>query len=243
MKKIKPLDPFMVTRYKRTFNRIESTHPLLLIFLNVGVDLVVIDTEIFYINELLREIADEYEFESLEALNEFAQEINTFYNASIACYDTLGSMDPNNEREFRAHEELINMLIKDLSYSEVEEIMMVSFVDTSDLVIAQYGLEKMMEDTQSWKALAEMMDRKEVEETLLPRELIYMFALLEVMLDQANTKELLRDAIIPFSALLASLNKMRKQIIEIEDEVSGAKVGRNDLCPCGSGKKYKKCCM
>ncbi|MGB7584566.1 MAG: preprotein translocase subunit SecA [Terriglobales bacterium] len=23
---------------------------------------------------------------------------------------------------------------------------------------------------------------------------------------------------------------------------SGAKVGRNDLCPCGSGKKYKKCC-
>jgi len=23
---------------------------------------------------------------------------------------------------------------------------------------------------------------------------------------------------------------------------SAAKVGRNDLCPCGSGKKYKKCC-
>jgi tetratricopeptide (TPR) repeat protein len=22
-----------------------------------------------------------------------------------------------------------------------------------------------------------------------------------------------------------------------------AKIGRNDLCPCGSGKKYKKCCQ
>ena len=22
-----------------------------------------------------------------------------------------------------------------------------------------------------------------------------------------------------------------------------AKIGRNDLCPCNSGKKYKKCCM
>ena len=22
-----------------------------------------------------------------------------------------------------------------------------------------------------------------------------------------------------------------------------AKIGRNDPCPCGSGKKYKKCCM
>ena len=24
--------------------------------------------------------------------------------------------------------------------------------------------------------------------------------------------------------------------------LKSAKVGRNDLCPCGSGKKYKKCC-
>ncbi len=23
----------------------------------------------------------------------------------------------------------------------------------------------------------------------------------------------------------------------------GPKIGRNDPCPCGSGKKYKKCCM
>jgi SEC-C motif-containing protein len=22
----------------------------------------------------------------------------------------------------------------------------------------------------------------------------------------------------------------------------GPKIGRNDPCPCGSGKKYKKCC-
>ena len=24
--------------------------------------------------------------------------------------------------------------------------------------------------------------------------------------------------------------------------VKGKKVGRNELCPCGSGKKYKRCC-
>jgi uncharacterized protein YecA (UPF0149 family) len=23
---------------------------------------------------------------------------------------------------------------------------------------------------------------------------------------------------------------------------TGEKIGRNDPCPCGSGKKYKKCC-
>jgi preprotein translocase subunit SecA len=24
---------------------------------------------------------------------------------------------------------------------------------------------------------------------------------------------------------------------------ASAKIGRNDPCPCGSGKKYKNCCM
>lgn len=29
---------------------------------------------------------------------------------------------------------------------------------------------------------------------------------------------------------------------KMEPVITGPKVGRNDLCPCGSGKKYKKCC-
>ena len=27
------------------------------------------------------------------------------------------------------------------------------------------------------------------------------------------------------------------------NQVRKAKVGRNDPCPCGSGKKYKNCCL
>ena len=28
-----------------------------------------------------------------------------------------------------------------------------------------------------------------------------------------------------------------------ETVTRGLKIGRNDLCPCGSGLKYKKCCL
>jgi len=28
----------------------------------------------------------------------------------------------------------------------------------------------------------------------------------------------------------------------VETIIKGAQPGRNDPCPCGSGKKYKKCC-
>lgn len=40
---------------------------------------------------------------------------------------------------------------------------------------------------------------------------------------------------------------MKKDEIEFEViEIAGiykAKTQRNDKCPCGSGKKYKKCCL
>lgn len=42
-----------------------------------------------------------------------------------------------------------------------------------------------------------------------------------------------------------SKNKEDKEGEEDEEEgsiSSGPRIGRNDLCPCGSGKKYKKCC-
>ena len=29
----------------------------------------------------------------------------------------------------------------------------------------------------------------------------------------------------------------------VEPIRTGPKIGRNDPCPCGSGKKYKKCCI
>jgi len=48
---------------------------------------------------------------------------------------------------------------------------------------------------------------------------------------------------------MAALTKNSGFIFEKEAEsprvnnpLRSTKTGRNDLCPCGSGKKYKKCC-
>ena len=30
--------------------------------------------------------------------------------------------------------------------------------------------------------------------------------------------------------------------VDKKQAISAKKAGRNDPCPCGSGKKYKKCC-
>lgn len=43
------------------------------------------------------------------------------------------------------------------------------------------------------------------------------------------------------------IDKDRREVLYKEQKLSGTivkekKIGRNDPCPCGSGKKYKKCC-
>lgn len=41
----------------------------------------------------------------------------------------------------------------------------------------------------------------------------------------------------------ADLEKLMKQVAQKEKQAMRRKIGRNDPCPCGSGKKYKHCCL
>lgn len=49
---------------------------------------------------------------------------------------------------------------------------------------------------------------------------------------------------IPISERPTSMNDIKEmKIPPTEQQLKQRKVGRNDLCPCGSGKKFKKCCL
>jgi len=51
-------------------------------------------------------------------------------------------------------------------------------------------------------------------------------------------KEAPKEAPSPMAQVVAGRTDEKKQLLK----VAGKKIGRNDPCPCGSGKKYKKCC-
>ncbi len=38
------------------------------------------------------------------------------------------------------------------------------------------------------------------------------------------------------------MRRARRQVALAVEADRGKKIGRNEMCPCGSGKKYKKCC-
>ena len=59
--------------------------------------------------------------------------------------------------------------------------------------------------------------------------------------------KLIEEASVPESERAANMLAQLEADMDgtsrkVPEKSLSAKVGRNDPCPCGSGKKYKKCC-
>jgi preprotein translocase subunit SecA len=82
---------------------------------------------------------------------------------------------------------------------------------------------------EGFEAFSAMMDR--VEEEIVR----YLF-LLEPAIQKEEKKVVRREQSYSYSAPEKEEKPAGKTVVRKEK-----KVGRNDPCPCGSGKKYKKC--
>jgi len=80
-----------------------------------------------------------------------------------------------------------------------------------------------------WGSIADRVFKVEVREAPTtapirqPQQLIYKRPELEIGVKQEAAE-------------------LQAQKAKTQPIVSGEKIGRNDPCPCGSNKKYKKCC-
>jgi uncharacterized protein len=55
-------------------------------------------------------------------------------------------------------------------------------------------------------------------------------------------EELLQMMIASLTVIYRYFEPQRRSPLHIPRRREGPKVGRNDPCPCGSGRKYKHCC-
>ena len=47
---------------------------------------------------------------------------------------------------------------------------------------------------------------------------------------------------LPLKEMIKHLHRKPRKKIELKPRKVEVSIGRNEPCPCGSGKKYKKCC-
>ena len=122
------------------------------------------------------------------------------------------------------HKEVKKTTISDLAkeYGTTVEFIM-GFVDgINDSLKQSYDLESFEEDTE----LVFDMDLEKLYFNMLDAKAEYLFTLpqWDGIFSEEKRKEIQKDY-------------RQSKIVRNEN-----KVGRNDPCPCGSGKKYKKCC-
>jgi len=114
--------------------------------------------------------------------------------------------------------------VKDLAAKYEQEVLtMVGFLDGIDeSLIEQNPIETMDEDTE----VSLIFDKEKLYKNMVEAKADWLYELPQW--DDIFTEE-----------KRAELFKEQKASGTIRKD---KKIGRNDPCPCGSGKKYKKCC-
>jgi preprotein translocase subunit SecA len=134
----------------------------------------------------------------------------------------------NQEREFYkvvlASEEVISGTVKELAEKfQVELLIMVGILDgINDSLKEKNPIETMEEDT----VVSLDFDKEQLYKNMVECKAEWLYTLPEwdALLTEERRKELYKE------------QKSSTTIVKPK------KIGRNDPCPCGSGKKYKQCC-
>lgn len=138
----------------------------------------------------------------------------TYFNIEKNIYEQL----------LESPDEVVSGTVKELAEKyDVELLTMVGFLDgINDSLKEANPIEEMTEDT--------------VVNLGFEKELLYK-----------NMVDAKADWLYELPQWDKIFDEDKKKALYLEQKksgtiVKGPKVGRNDPCPCGSGKKYKKCC-
>ena len=115
-------------------------------------------------------------------------------------------------------DEVVSGTVKELADKyEIPVLTMVGFLDgIDDSLKVKNPIEEMDENTRVNLAFDNMVDAK--------ADWLYELPMWKEIFTEEKRRELYREA------------KKANTVVK------GKKIGRNDPCPCGSGKKYKYCC-
>ena len=230
-----------VKNYQKLLKNIINI-PLFEIFLEIGVELVELNPEEQYIHYLVEIMQEQHSLDSVEELNMKFRQVQNFYNDVIATYEEV-DMYETDEEAFAPMEEVLSALMTPQSLEENYSILLNALVEAMDTVADEYGfLDDIFEMEEA------ILKKYLKEEVFAGAEGLYINFI--SIMDMRNMLLLKNDyeehdlyaTAILLVLNLSMFNMVRKERFVLEQKRNNIKIGRNDPCPCESGKKYKKCC-
>ncbi len=210
--------------------------------------------------------------EKEEILTESLELYTQFYNAIIAKLQEIAKeeteIDFIDNMFNLIKDELSNKSFSDMKKERIKILFIFLFLPLNSFISSFF--EKNQNDSvkeieQFLLKNSEGFDEEEIE--FLIEDILELLFFTELVLQNDKKsieklqkfydtpQEFLQDMIDLSITTYAKLNEIRKNankeetgvdIFEFENsekKIDYSKVGRNDPCPCGSGKKYKKCCL
>ena len=157
--------------------------------------------------------------ETIKDQNSYAQYINLYYAMERDAYDKILTAFPENE-EFRKGK--ASELAAKLGFNKDTMDIFVGFLDG---IKTSLNNELDVENIEDHSDVELDIDYEKLYYNMRDAKATWLFKLnsWKNVLDDAKAAEIARE--------------YREANIAHSDHI-----GRNDPCPCGSGKKYKKCC-
>lgn len=197
-------------------------------------------------SELMQRIKQSVTFTSMQDLQELLSGYFDFSNAIVAEFEHLESIEDEDVfgKEIRLFTRNILSAVPKESLKEHISNFTVKVIGT---ILEEYGIE--IYDDFEKMAIA-------VQDALGNEDVAMIFAATAAIVPIMEHEKLSYDAIVDLVVaafiLCFEMNNLRKNAYLKREAFEHApkpansltyNVGRNDSCPCGSGRKYKKCCL
>jgi len=244
--KLKTLDELSVARYTTIMKNL-TDYSLLEFFYNVGLDLIELElkNDELFISEVIHEIVAENSNNGIDDINMRVKQVNDFYNECIGFYESFLILDETvSQEEIEKNKQIIHKMLSLNSDEENVRTLLDIATDAINTMADEYDFYDVLQLSKNYGEVFDYLEEflglgilTETFEMLV----MHQHRLDEEVLDEEELYEVAMLLLIN----LSSLNKVRQVRLEAEEDASEkeVKIGRNDPCPCDSGKKYKKCCL
>ncbi len=197
-------------------------------------------------NELMQRVSQNTQFGSADEIQDFLNGYFEFHNALVAEFDAMEIVDDNlfDKKILAFTKNLLTTVPKD----RLQETMAKFISDIVDAVMDEYPIAHTMSSDDNIEVLGKIFGSEDIAMLFMT---VVMF--MQKMQEDDLKYELIIEMTSSIFVFCMAMNSLRKENYQnsLENQTTtqnsansiSYNVGRNDPCPCGSGRKYKKCCL
>lgn len=195
---------------------------------------------------LMQRVTQKVTFASTKDMQDFLSAYFDFNNAIVAEFERLENIDDEDEFE-KAIQLFTRNILKTIPQENLKEAIFNFVVKIIKTIINEYDIE-VSDDFEKMV--------RSVQEALGIEDITMMFMATSSIVPTLDNEKLsfdkTVDLVVVAFVLCFEMNLLRKNAHLTREAFTNApkpvnsltyNVGRNDPCPCGSGRKYKKCCL